>query len=314
MHPQYYIYLINFHYYKSPYCREVYKNNYGIEPINNVKDIDPEKLAKYEDIALSEIKEKESLSLDFDGTDDNFELTSVLGITSVGAIFSVAESGGGNDKIILDNRDSGTDGFRVLRFGDAFEFRWHSAIVDTTTNPGSNTKFLGFSNHDGSDAFAAVNGAGVTAASNTSVLSVTSKPHIGARSFSSATGFWDGTMNEIIIYDSDQTDNRTAIEANIGEVYSIDLPSGVDPGFDQVDGFVETWYDQSGNGKDATQATAGSQPKIVNAGALVVDSGIGGLDFDGDDFLTASSVSGLEGSISMFDLFIICFHNARHTF
>jgi hypothetical protein len=67
-----------------------------------------------------------------------------------------------------------------------------------------------------------------------------------------------------------------------------------------VDGFVETWYDQSGNGKDATQTTAANQPKIVNAGALVVDSGIGGLDFDGDDFLTASSVSGLEGSISMF--------------
>ena len=32
----------------------------------------------------------------------------------------------------------------------------------------------------------------------------------------------------------------------------------------------------------------------------LVDNGIGGLDFDGDDFLTASSVSGLEGSISMF--------------
>jgi hypothetical protein len=42
-------------------------------------------------------------------------------------------------------------------------------------------------------------------------------------------------------------------------------------------GFVETWYDQSGNGNDARQLTAGSQPKIVDAGALVT----GGLDFDG---------------------------------
>jgi hypothetical protein len=112
--------------------------------------------------------------------------------------------------------------------------------------------------------------------------------------------FFNGHLEELIVYLSDQTDNRTAIEANMGEAYSIDLPSGVDPGFDQVDGFVETWYDQSGNGNNAVQATAGNQPKIVNAGALVVDSGIGGLDFDGDDFLTASSVSGLEGSISMF--------------
>jgi len=44
-------------------------------------------------------------------------------------------------------------------------------------------------------------------------------------------------------------------------------------------GFVETWYDQSGNGRDATQATAGSQPKIVSSGALVAN----GLDFDGSD-------------------------------
>jgi len=66
------------------------------------------------------------------------------------------------------------------------------------------------------------------------------------------------------------------------------------------DGFVDTWYDQSGNGNDAEQATAGNQPKIVNAGALVVDSGIAGLDFASNEFLVASSVSGLESPFSLF--------------
>ena len=99
---------------------------------------------------------------------------------------------------------------------------------------------------------------------------------------------WKGKIAEAILYDTDQTDNRTAIEANIGEVYSIDLPSGVDPGFDQVDGFVETWYDQSGNGKDAVQATAGSQPKIVDGGSLVALSGIPAISFDGSDLFTAT--------------------------
>jgi hypothetical protein len=33
-----------------------------------------------------------------------------------------------------------------------------------------------------------------------------------------------------------------------------------------TDGFVTTWYDQSGNGFDATQTTAGSQPQIVSSG------------------------------------------------
>jgi len=106
----------------------------------------------------------------------------------------------------------------------------------------------------------------------------------------SAATFLTGSINEIIIYNSNQSDNRTAIEANIGEVYSIDLPSGVDPGFDQVDGFVETWYDQSGNGNDAVQATASLQPKIVNAGSLLAD----GVTFDGsDDVLTSGFNSSL---------------------
>ena len=48
------------------------------------------------------------------------------------------------------------------------------------------------------------------------------------------------------------------------------------------DGFVETWYDQSGEGNDAVQQTKGSQPKIVINGSLISN----GLDFDGSgDFL-----------------------------
>ena len=95
---------------------------------------------------------------------------------------------------------------------------------------------------------------------------------IGKLRVSSGTLF-NGRIREILVYTSDQTDNRGAIEANIGEAYSI---TGIPAYDDEVDGFVETWYDQSGNSKDAVQATAGSQPKIVNAGSLVT----GGLRFD----------------------------------
>jgi hypothetical protein len=35
--------------------------------------------------------------------------------------------------------------------------------------------------------------------------------------------------------------------------------------------YVTTWYDQSGNGNNATQSTAGNQPRIVNAGVIHVD-------------------------------------------
>ena len=38
-------------------------------------------------------------------------------------------------------------------------------------------------------------------------------------------------------------------------------------------GFVTTWYDQSGNGNNATQTTAASQPQIVNSGSILLQNG-----------------------------------------
>jgi len=60
------------------------------------------------------------------------------------------------------------------------------------------------------------------------------------------------------------------------------------------DGFVETWYDQSGNGNDAVQATAGNQPKIVDAGSLLT----AGVTFDGGDSLSVSSEPVITASSS----------------
>jgi hypothetical protein len=97
---------------------------------------------------------------------------------------------------------------------------------------------------------------------------------------------FNGTMQEVIVYFTDQSDNRTALEANIGEVYGI---AGIPAYDDTVNGFVETWYDQSGNGNDATQLTASYQPKIVSAGALVQEGGNASLEFDGvDDYLVTT--------------------------
>jgi len=36
-------------------------------------------------------------------------------------------------------------------------------------------------------------------------------------------------------------------------------------------GFVRTWYDQSGNGRNAIQTTTAQQPQIVSSGAVLVD-------------------------------------------
>ena len=66
-------------------------------------------------------------------------------------------------------------------------------------------------------------------------------------------------------------------------------------------GFVSVWYDQSGSGFNAAQATAANQPKIVNSGALIVENGKPTILWDGtNDYLDSSmTISSNFTSISI---------------
>lgn len=70
------------------------------------------------------------------------------------------------------------------------------------------------------------------------------------------------------------------------------------------DGFVTTWYDQSGNSNDATQTTTSEQPKIVSAGSLIVENGQPAIDFDGTtDYLTVTQLAAVNNtSFSAFNV------------
>lgn len=58
-----------------------------------------------------------------------------------------------------------------------------------------------------------------------------------------------------------------------------------------TDGFVKTWYDQSGNGNDATNSTASEQPQIVSAGSTITENGKPAVKFDGsDDYFSTSQL------------------------
>ena len=62
-----------------------------------------------------------------------------------------------------------------------------------------------------------------------------------------------------------------------------------------TDGFVTTWYDQSGNGNDATQSTASAQPKIVSAGSTILENGKAAVQYDSnDDILIISNASSMQ--------------------
>ena len=84
-----------------------------------------------------------------------------------------------------------------------------------------------------------------------------------------------GSLAELIVYASDISEKRRALDESIATNYSVTLAS-----FSR-DGFVRTWYDQSvtdqgggtGTGNHAVQATSTYQPKIVSNDSLNTDGG-----------------------------------------
>ncbi len=230
--------------------------------------------------------------LDFDGVDDYLETTQgyIVELSqNPASVFCVATPDNTNEGYLLTEGD-GTDPYSsnfILNGAAALNdvTAWVNTELFGSGFPASKT--LGGFIYNETTFQAYLNGAADGAAGTAAVNPETSvQTYIAARA-DGTTSFFGGKVEELITYKSDQSDNRTAFEANIGETYGIDLPSGVDTGYDQVDGFVETWYDQSGNGNDATQSVSGSQPKIVDAGVLVS----GGVDFDGvNDVLNTSLI------------------------
>ena len=82
-------------------------------------------------------------------------------------------------------------------------------------------------------------------------------------------------------------------ESDIGFTSSGDLDTATLKTFVGANsGFVTTWYDQSGNtGRNATQATAANQPRIVNSGVIDRDGNNPAAFFDGSNDGMATSTN-----------------------
>ncbi len=93
-----------------------------------------------------------------------------------------------------------------------------------------------------------------------------------------------GTSNPAVVRVRRDSDNSEA-DFTATEVSDGTLATWVGAG---NDGFVRTWYDQSGNGNDAAQTTTSSQPKIVNAGAVLLNSDKPTINFSNDYLQTLS--------------------------
>ena len=226
--------------------------------------------------------------LDFDGVGDKLDLSGsgldIFKDVGYGQVFTViTPERTSPGSLRYFEAVSGATGARFL-LGDSQDYASSSRIggrrldsdsfqdIESSTSHGNNeTLITGFLNWTDSDAYLYFNGTQVVSSTSFQTDGNTSNTSSASAAIGGVFNPGNFKMQELIIYNTDQTDNRTAIEANIGEVYSI---AGIPAYDDTVNGFVETWYDQSGNDNDAVQFTASNQPKIVDAGVY-----LGEVDF-----------------------------------
>ena len=113
----------------------------------------------------------------------------------------------------------------------------------------------------------------------------------GATAYYSLRKFTEAeTLNAIRVRrSSDDTEQDIGFDSS-GDLDTTALLAFVGTGGTD-NGYVTTWYDQTGNGNDATNATESEQPLIVSGGTLVEENGKAALDFDGVDDTLLSAAS-----------------------
>lgn len=68
-----------------------------------------------------------------------------------------------------------------------------------------------------------------------------------------------------------------------------------------TNGFVTTWYDQSGNANNAVQTTAANQPQIVSSGSVITRYGKPTITYDGsNDFMLLTTAKLLNSDFSAY--------------
>ena len=233
-----------------------------------------------------------------DGVNDFFDLTTQINFNSNHGLFALFADNGAGRFNLLGKKNTYTDGIgwsQISATDKSFSMLLSSGqgqnVIFTNADKTQQNLISLLWQPDSLSVLGAHNGTQQTAAFvGSSFLADTPLVIDSMGILMAAGGQLD--LKEIIIYNSDQTDNRKAIESNIADYHNIDLPAGFDSGNDEVDGYVATWYDQSGNGNNAVQAVATSQPKIVEDGVLVAD----GIKFDGGQSLVKTTFT--QGPLS----------------
>lgn len=161
--------------------------------------------------------------VDFDGSASYLDATSALGATStVGAFIVHKPDDTDENQYLIDNRDGTGDGMRIMQRSDGdgnYRFSMDSTNVNSASGSVTTNETL-LTAIQSSTAATLFKNAVQQATAADDAISVTAAFRIGANRVSTGT-YFDGTMKEIILFTSDQTDNRFKIESNINNYYGL---------------------------------------------------------------------------------------------
>ena len=162
--------------------------------------------------------------LKFDGTNDFFDCGFSHGTTSAQSIFAVAQTSDLTaNRMLVDGRDANDDGIGMFYLTSSDYVRFHVDAIDVFSNTSlsANTEYL-FSGLFGSttstfyeDGTQTDTDTGAPASSSS-----TTNYHIGRAAYTSGS-FWQGSIQEVIIYPDDQSANQAGIDGNITTHYGI---------------------------------------------------------------------------------------------
>jgi hypothetical protein len=167
--------------------------------------------------------------LDFDGTSHYFDCGFAAGSATGQSIFAVAQTSDlAANRILVGGRDANDDGAALFFLGGVNGFMRFSTDLNGaisgadvfTSALSANTEYLfsGFFG-DGDNTIFLDGTQADTDPNAPATINTTTNYHIGRTAYS--TAFWQGNIQEVIIYPDDQIANQAGIDGNIKTAYSI---------------------------------------------------------------------------------------------
>jgi len=177
---------------------------------------------KLYDATTGLITENGKPALDFDGSNDYMPTSLVMGtLSAFTAFFVSAPDSNSVSSNLYDGRQGNDDGLRSIMFSDGNLF-FSADADDLRSTAYTASQQLIYNNYASSNIYTAINGA--TADSTTAPASVgptTNRQLVLFRDDIGSTFNFDGTAQEIVLWQSDQSSNRTGIESDINTYFSI---------------------------------------------------------------------------------------------